>query len=62
MFNIEYYVDERAVIHVPLKIDAQQAREVRKLPVHEYSELHGGRLSVHVMSWGGGCNLPRDEF
>lgn len=62
MFNIEYYVDERAVIHVPLKIDAQQAREVRKLPVYEYSELRSGRLSVYVTSWGGGCNLPRDEF
>lgn len=62
MSNIEYYVDERAVIHVPLKIDAQQAREVRKLPVHEYSGLRSGPLRVYVMSWGGGYNLPRDEF
>lgn len=62
MLNIEYYVDERADIHVPLKIDVQQTREVRKLPVHEYSKLRSAPLSVHVMSWGGGYNLPRDEF
>lgn len=64
MFNTEY-VDERTDIDVPQKTDIQQAREIGKLPVHEYSTLHSGyvlSVCMCVLCVGvGGSDLPRDE-
>lgn len=52
-------MDKGADIHGTQKIDVQPAREIRKLPAHEYSPLRAVDLTVSVC-WGNG--LPRDEF